>query len=344
MQPEPSPDEHAIAPAATSVTAFVAAGAGPGEPVALDGPDAISRAVADCAADDPLAIALGRYVAAGGERALVVAAPDGELSAALAGLDDAPPFSLLVVAAVADAELRRAASHVAHAHHALYLADPDPAWSAAPTDVTEFGEGMVRANAAVYFPPAAGGAPIAASIAGMLARSDRERGVWAPAAGPEAALTGVQRLALALDEGDTERLAAIGVTPVRAFPRVGPILTHARTLAGDSEWRYVSVRRTALFLEASIGRGLAWAAFEPNGEPLWAEVRRVVGDFLTARWREGMLLGSRPDSAFFVRCDRTTMTQADIDGGRLVVLIGIAKVRPAEFVVLRFALAAAPPG
>jgi phage tail sheath protein FI len=90
-----------------------------------------------------------------------------------------------------------------------------------------------------------------------------------------------------------------------------------------------------LFLEASISRGIEWAVFEPNGEPLWAHVRGLVTNFLNAQWRAGALMGTRPDEAFFVRCDRTTMTQDDIENGRLICLVGVAPVRPAEFVIFR---------
>jgi phage tail sheath protein FI len=109
----------------------------------------------------------------------------------------------------------------------------------------------------------------------------------------------------------------------------------ARAAATDQQWKYVNVRRLLVYLEHSVECGLEWVAFEPNGEPLWAEVRDCVTDFLTQEWRDGALLGNRPEEAFFVRCDRSTMTQDDIDNGRLVLEIGVAPVRPAEFVVFR---------
>jgi uncharacterized protein len=109
----------------------------------------------------------------------------------------------------------------------------------------------------------------------------------------------------------------------------------ARTLSSDPEWKYVNVRRYFLYLEHSIDKGTQWAVFEPNGETLWQQVRRVIEDFLMNEWRTGALLGSKAEEAFFVRCDRTTMTQNDIDQGRLVCLVGVAAIKPAEFVVLR---------
>ena len=104
---------------------------------------------------------------------------------------------------------------------------------------------------------------------------------------------------------------------------------------GDPAWKYVPIRRLAAYIEQSIEHGLQWVLFEPNEEPLWARAREQVEDFLTRLWRDGRLVGSRPQDAFFVTCDRTTMTQDDIDNGRLVLLIGIAPVRPAKFVVFR---------
>ena len=106
-------------------------------------------------------------------------------------------------------------------------------------------------------------------------------------------------------------------------------------MSEDPEWKYVNVRCYLAFLEASIDKGTQWAVFEPNGGPLWANIRRAVEDFLTNEWRSGRLPGRRSEEAFFVKCDRSTMTQADIDQGRLNCLVGVAVVRPAEFVIFR---------
>ena len=110
----------------------------------------------------------------------------------------------------------------------------------------------------------------------------------------------------------------------------------ARTVSSDPEWKYVSVRRLAIFIEASIAKGLDWAVFEPNGEALWGRMRSCAEDFLLGVWRSGALQGDKPEDAFFVRIDRTMMTQGDIDQGRLVMVVGVAPLKPAEFVVLRF--------
>jgi phage tail sheath protein FI len=106
-------------------------------------------------------------------------------------------------------------------------------------------------------------------------------------------------------------------------------------MSSDPEWKYINVRRFVVFLESSIGKGTEWAGFEENGEPLWTRVRSSINDFLLRFWRSGALMGNKPEQAFFVRLDRTTMTQDDIDNGRLIGIVGVAPLRPAEFVIFR---------
>jgi phage tail sheath protein FI len=135
-----------------------------------------------------------------------------------------------------------------------------------------------------------------------------------------------------------DTLAAAGVNVVR---RVGghTVAWSARTAAqSEPEWKYIPVRRLVLFTEESLYRGLQWTMFEPNGEPLWSAVRSTVTDFLSTLWRQGAFAGDRPGRAFFVRCDRTTMTQADIDDGKLNVVVGMAPLKPAEFMILEIGL------
>ena len=111
-----------------------------------------------------------------------------------------------------------------------------------------------------------------------------------------------------------------------------------RTMTNDPDWKYINLRRLFIFIEASVDRGLQWVVFEPNAEPLWARVRRSISNFLNLVWRNGALEGTKPEEAFFVKCDRTTMTQTDIDNGRLIVIVGVAPVKPAEFVIIRIGL------
>jgi uncharacterized protein len=160
------------------------------------------------------------------------------------------------------------------------------------------------------------------------------------ARGAQAEVRGILSLSLTLTENDLESFADARVNAIADFRNAGRgiVLWAARTRSADPEWKYVNVRRLLIFIEASIDRSLQWAVFEPNGEALWANVRATVENFLLAQWRNGALQGTKPEQTFFVRCDRTTMTQSDIDNGRLICLIGVAPVKPAEFVIFRIGL------
>jgi phage tail sheath protein FI len=195
---------------------------------------------------------------------------------------------------------------------------------------------------ALYYPwvrvadPAAGRdllVPPSGFICGIYARVDLNRGVWkAPANEVLRIATGLER---DITSSEQTRLNPAHVNCLRQIPGRGFRVMGARTLSTDPEWKYVNVRRLLLFLESSIEAGIKWAVFEPNGDQLWTNVRRSVEDFLQSQWRDGALVGSRPNEAFFVRCDRTTMTQEDLNDGRLVCLVGVAPIRPAEFVIFR---------
>jgi len=175
--------------------------------------------------------------------------------------------------------------------------------------------------------------PPAGHVAGIFARTDVERGVHrAPA---NEVVRGALGLEFPVTQQMQDLLGPLGVNALRDFDGRGIRLWGARTLASDPEWRYVNVRRLATFLEKSIDTDTRWVVFEPNAEPLWARVRDTIAAFLVTQWRNGALQGATPDEAFFVRCDRSTMTQGDIDNGRLVCLLGFAPLRPAEFVIVR---------
>jgi uncharacterized protein len=183
--------------------------------------------------------------------------------------------------------------------------------------------------------------PPGGHVAGIYARSDIERGVHkAPANEVIRGLYVNQSdpasgLQLQISKGQQDILNPRGVNVLRNFPGRGNLVWGARTTSLDPEWKYVNVRRLFIFVEESIEESTPWVVFEPNDEPLWARVRRAVSGFLTRLWMDGMLQGRTREEAYFVRCDRTTMTQDDIDNGRLIVLIGIAPVKPAEFVIFR---------
>jgi phage tail sheath protein FI len=175
--------------------------------------------------------------------------------------------------------------------------------------------------------------PPSGHVCGIYARTDIQRGVWkAPANETVTGAIGLQR---AVSFGEQELLNPLGINCIRALPNRGIRVWGARTISSDPEWKYVNIRRYFIYLENSIDRGTQWAVFEPNGERLWANVRTTVSDFLYNEWVSGALLGATPKEAFFVLCDRSTMTQNDLDNGRLICLIGVAAIKPAEFVIFR---------
>jgi phage tail sheath protein FI len=144
-------------------------------------------------------------------------------------------------------------------------------------------------------------------------------------------------LQINLTKGEQDVLNPRGVNCIRSFVGRGIRIWGARTCSSDGSWKYVNVRRLFIFVEKSIELDTQWVVFEPNDEKLWARVKQTINQFLTTVWRSGALMGSTQEEAFFVKCDRTTMTQDDIDNGRLIILIGIAPVKPAEFVIFRIA-------
>lgn len=175
--------------------------------------------------------------------------------------------------------------------------------------------------------------PPSGFVAGIYARNDAERGVYkAPANEVVRLAVGFEKM---LNRAQQEVLNPEGINCFRFFEGQGFRLWGARMTSSDLEWKYVNVRRYVAYLERSIDRGTQWAVFEPNGSRLWDNVRRTIEEFLSNEWRTGALLGDKPDKAYFVRCDRSTMTQDDLDNGRLVCLVGVAPLRPAEFVIFR---------
>lgn len=175
--------------------------------------------------------------------------------------------------------------------------------------------------------------PPSGFVCGIYARNDTERGVYkAPA---NEVVRGALRFEIDVNFGQQEMLNPLGVNCLRFLSGRGNRVWGARLVSSDPEWKYVSDRRYFNYLESSIDRGTQWAVFEPNGERLWANIRQTISDFLYNEWRNGALLGTTTEEAFFVRCDRSTMTQNDLDNGRLVCLIGVAIIKPAEFVIFR---------
>jgi len=252
------------------------------------------------------------------------------------------------------AATRQAAATYCRKRRAFFIADALSRWQSHADVLGPGGAGggefglAPDANAALYFPflrvadPLQGGAAVdvapCGAVAGIMARIDAARGVWKPPAGAEADVRGVIGPSIALNDLEAGELNPQAVNCLRQFPGKGTLVWGARTWRGQTtgpDWKYVNVRRLALFLEESIDRGTQWAAFEPNDEALWTAIRQNVGAFLHQLFRAGAFQGAREQDAFYVRCDRTTMSQGDIDCGRLIIEIGMAPLRPAEFVIIR---------
>ncbi|HZQ81929.1 MAG TPA: phage tail sheath subtilisin-like domain-containing protein [Gaiellaceae bacterium] len=175
--------------------------------------------------------------------------------------------------------------------------------------------------------------PPSGFVTGIYARSDINRGVWkAPA---NEVVQGLTKFEANINKGRQDVLNPEGINALRFFEGRGNRVWGARTMSSDPEWQYVNVRRLFIYLEHSIDKSTQWAVFEPNNERLWTNIQHTVEDFLLVQWRAGALVGTKPEEAYFVRCDRTTMTQNDLDNGRLICLIGVAPVYPAEFVIFR---------
>lgn len=237
---------------------------------------------------------------------------------------------------------------------AVLIVDPPSAWSgksASDIKTADLGlSGTAARNAVVYYPRVRKPNPLRGDlieefvpcgiVAGVIARTDSQRGVWKSPAGIDAALYGIDSLVPKLTDSDSGTLNPIGVNCLRSFPASGPVVWGARTLRGadalGDEYKYLSVRRLALFLEESVYRGTQWAVFEPNDEPLWAQIRLNLGTFMQTLFRQGAFQGSSPREAYFVKCDKETTTAADIAAGTVNIVIGFAPLRPAEFVVIKF--------
>jgi len=242
-----------------------------------------------------------------------------------------------------------AAITYAHDRRAMVIVDaPDGLTKPSQMLAALAGVATPNENAAIYFPRLRAPDPLRENrletfapsgvVAGIYARTDAQRGVWKAPAGLDATLVGVSELVTKLTDGENGQLNPRAVNCLRVFPVHGRVVWGARTLKGDdqaaSEWKYVPVRRTALYIEESLFRGTQWVVFEPNDEPLWAQIRLNVGAFMQDLFRQGAFQGTSSRDAYFVRCDRETTTQNDIDRGVVNIYVGFAPLKPAEFVVI----------
>ncbi len=241
---------------------------------------------------------------------------------------------------------------------AMLIVDPPAAWganvdTAVKNAIDNLGtlgvSGIDARNAALYYPLVIEADPLRENqpdlfvpcgiVAGLMATTDTNRGVWKSPAGIDAALNGVQALQVNLSDKENGSLNPLGINCFRTFPVIGRVIWGARTMRGADrladEYKYVAVRRTALFIEESLYRGTKWVVFEPNDEPLWAQIRLNVGAFMQNLFRQGAFQGKTPREAYLVKCDKETTTQNDIDLGIVNILVAFAPLKPAEFVIIK---------
>jgi phage tail sheath protein FI len=239
---------------------------------------------------------------------------------------------------------------------AFLIVDPRSDWSA-PGDVLDSEKGLAALdlsgdatrNAAVFFPRIKkadlahsgrmGACVPCGAVAGVMARTDAQRGVWKAPAGVEAAVENTQGLSVSLTERQIGQMKSLGLNCLRSLAGSGPVVWGARTLRGTDpsgdEYKYIPVRRLALFVEESLYRGTQWVVFEPNDEPLWTQIRLNIGVFMQKLFRQGAFQGLTPREAYFVKCDAETTTQNDRNLGIVNFWVGFAPLKPAEFVVLK---------
>lgn len=266
-----------------------------------------------------------------------------------------PPYRSPVDPLDLDSNLVSAAAVYCEKRRAMLLLDSPKDWTTKDAAKTKFSDanndfvGTRSRNAALFFPRLRQPNPLrddqmenfsaCGAIAGVFARTDGQRGVWKAPAGLDATLVGVPQLSVALTDAENGELNPLGINCLRAFRAGGRVVWGARTLRGADqladEYKYIPVRRTALYIEESLYRGLTWVVFEPNDEPLWAQIRLNAGAFMHNLFRQGAFQGTSPREAYFVKCDKETTTQNDIDLGIVNVIVGFAPLKPAEFVIIK---------
>ncbi len=254
-----------------------------------------------------------------------------------------------------DVDLVSEAAAYCEKRRAMLLVDPPSDWIDIGSAVTKFTDASIdnvgtRSNYAAIFFPRLKQPNILRNnqvetfvpcglIAGIFARTDSQRGVWKAPAGLEASLVGVPQLSVNLTDLENGELNPLGINCLRSFPIYGRVVWGSRTLRGADqfadEYKYIPVRRTALFIEESLYRGTKWVVFEPNDEPLWAQIRLNVGAFMHNLFRQGAFQGKTPREAYLVKCDSETTTQNDIDLGIVNILVAFAPLKPAEFVIIQ---------
>jgi hypothetical protein len=265
-----------------------------------------------------------------------------------------PPYKAPSEALDVDVNLIAAAAAYCEKRRAMLLVDPPKDWTDKTAARNKFSDpddkvGTRSRNAALFFPRLRQPNPLRDNqmeefvpcgvVAGIFARTDAQRGVWKAPAGLDAILGGVPQLKVNLTDPENGELNPLGINCLRSFPVFGRVVWGARTLRGADrladEYKYIPVRRLALFIEESLYRGTQWVVFEPNDEPLWAQIRLNIGAFMNNLFRQGAFQGRTPQEAYFVKCDKETTTQNDINLGIVNIVVGFAPLKPAEFVIIK---------
>jgi phage tail sheath protein FI len=357
---------HTIAGVSTSITAFVgfAASGSVDTPVHICSFADFERTFGGVAADAPMSYAVQQFFQNGGTEAYVVRVADGagglsgdlEAKTGIHALENVDIFNLLVMpdattgAGMTDV-LTDAIAYCVRRRAFMIIDAPEnvSTFQQASTWISSSASPLRSRNVALYFPRLNAPDPMmnnvvrtfpsAGALAGLFARSDSEHRVWKAPAGMSAFIIGATDVSLTLTAAEIASLNSQGINCLRNFPVIGTVSWGARTARGaDSfadEYKYIPVRRLALFIEESVYRGTQWVEFEPNEESLWSQVRLNVGAFMHRLFMQGAFQGTTPKDAYFVKCDKETTTQNDMDLGRVSIVVGFAPLKPAEFVIIQ---------
>lgn len=352
----------------TSIAAFVGKTAcddNVNEPISIYGYGEYENLYGGLDNKSALSFAVRDFFLNGGSHAIIVNLGSGTIQKAdvsgslnnktgIYALEKADLFTILCIPPYdsddVDKDVWTEASAYCEKKRAFLIVDPKDSWDSKSDVKSGYGSYAPKsANAALYFPRLKQPNPLkdnqiesfvpCGAIAGIMARTDSNRGIWKAPAGLDAVLKGVPALSVSLTDGENGELNQLGINCLRVKQPAGRIVWGARTMKGAdqlaSEWKYIPVRRLALNIEESLFRGSQWAVFEPNDEPLWAQMRLNIGSYMHGLFRRGAFQGSSPKEAYFVKCDSETTTQTDIDNGKVNVVVGFAPLKPAEFVILK---------
>jgi phage tail sheath protein FI len=316
----------------------------------VNGLNDFAQQFGNLAPDQELGYAILQFFLNGGDSACIVRASgisDNAFLESLQAIDNLDAISLLAIPGVSSTQVVSAAANYCQNRRAFLLVDP-PGAAETPASLKallENGSIPRTSYGSVYYPWITIADPLnpghsravapSGTIAGIISRTD-QAGIWKAPAGPHALPQGAQGLAYELTDDECNNLNSAGINCLRKFSQSGLVIWGARTLEGSdgaaSDWKYISVRRTALFIEKSVYEGIQWVVFEPNNETLWAKLISSISRFLESLWKQGALYGQTSNHAYVVKCDSQTMTQSDIDNGLVNISIGVALLKPAEFI------------